>query len=301
MSILRVEELEQRHLLSGGIFRSAAPAPPFEDGGGSARIGPPPAGMQFGGPHLGPGRFDPGPSQFGPPAGENFGPFHDGNTTNGPSGAISVVRFPNGGIEAIPGGQTSARLLDSVSSIAAVGAPLIDRGAGAATVAARIAVPSQTPVLLSVLATVPNFITPHIGVSLNSGRTTGLNGESTVVGPLTPRTVTPSSGSAAFVPPAASSDPKDRGTKLIRPIGPGLLSMLPGVDLPGLSRGLREFLNGIERSAENLIDDGDSLRPWIVAGAAAVVASEIARRQLRRHDIAANRLPNPSNIPIASE
>jgi hypothetical protein len=292
MAILRVEELEQRHLLSGGFFRSAAPAPSYDHGGWAAWFSPPPMDMQIGGPRDGYGR------QFGPPAGEYSGPLRDGGrATNGPLEAGPVVRLSNSVIEAAPEGQNVARLADSRATLPVVDAPNPDRGANAATATARFTVSSQTPLLLSVLATVPSVVTPRIGVSLSPGSTTGFGGEGTGVVPATTRSVTPNSGSAVIDSPAAGTLPKDRNSKSFPPIGPGLLSILPGVDLQSLSRGLREFLARIERSAEHLVEDGDGIRPWIMAGAAAVVASEIARRQLRRHGAAANKLPNPFSVP----
>jgi hypothetical protein len=45
---------------------------------------------------------------------------------------------------------------------------------------------------------------------------------------------------------------------------------------------LGHFLTRIEKAGEQLVGDGDGLRPWLIAGAAAATACEIARRQLKR-------------------
>jgi hypothetical protein len=57
---------------------------------------------------------------------------------------------------------------------------------------------------------------------------------------------------------------------------------LPTVDLTALGQGLRQFLSRIEQAGEELVGDGDGLRPWLIAGAAAATACEIARRQMQR-------------------
>ena len=63
---------------------------------------------------------------------------------------------------------------------------------------------------------------------------------------------------------------------------PALLSAMPVVDLTVVGRGLDQFMHRLERAGEKLVGDGEGLRPWLVAAAAAATACEIARRQMRR-------------------
>jgi hypothetical protein len=63
---------------------------------------------------------------------------------------------------------------------------------------------------------------------------------------------------------------------------PSIVATLDTVDLSALGRGLERFLGRLERAGEELVGDGEGLRPWLVAGAAAATAAEIARRQLKR-------------------
>jgi hypothetical protein len=73
-----------------------------------------------------------------------------------------------------------------------------------------------------------------------------------------------------------------------------VLTPLAAIDVAALGRGLGQFLHQIEKVGEELVGDGDGLRPWLVAGAAAATACEIARRQLKR---AAEYAPIPVHDP----
>jgi hypothetical protein len=83
------------------------------------------------------------------------------------------------------------------------------------------------------------------------------------------------------------------------PPGPGVLPFLPPVPLAAVERALRQFLDQLEQVRQSLDGDrGESgLWPWIVAGAAAGAACEIARRQLRQPAgvpaLPGDRLPGP--------
>jgi hypothetical protein len=72
-----------------------------------------------------------------------------------------------------------------------------------------------------------------------------------------------------------------------------LLTVLPMVDLSALELGMRRFLEHLERKGQPLAwpPDGTGQWPWVVAGAAAAAACEIARRQLRRPAVGRTRLP----------
>jgi hypothetical protein len=62
-----------------------------------------------------------------------------------------------------------------------------------------------------------------------------------------------------------------------------LAVLAPGA-LPALGAGMQQFLEQLERMGQRLGEDRaeNGLWPWLVAGAAAAVACEIARRQLGR-------------------
>jgi hypothetical protein len=86
-------------------------------------------------------------------------------------------------------------------------------------------------------------------------------------------------------PPAAPDGQQaGGGPALPWPQAPGVLAVLPPLDLAALERGLQRFLEqlgptGPRRPGDR---DGPALWPWVVAGTAAATACEIARRQLRR-------------------
>jgi hypothetical protein len=68
----------------------------------------------------------------------------------------------------------------------------------------------------------------------------------------------------------------------------GVLTVLPSVSLSALELGMQQFLAQLERVGQGLARDrdGGELWPWVVAGtvagAAAITAGAIARRQLWR-------------------
>jgi hypothetical protein len=66
-------------------------------------------------------------------------------------------------------------------------------------------------------------------------------------------------------------------------------------ELLALELGLRQFLEQLGHARHDLGADGDVtwLWPWVVAGATAVTACELARRRLRRDDAPGPRLGNP--------
>src|SRR5262249_15876385 len=89
---------------------------------------------------------------------------------------------------------------------------------------------------------------------------------------------TPAGGAVPMVietaePPLAQAE---------QPSAAAVLAPLAAIDVAALGHGLGQFLHQIEKGGEQLVGDGDGLRPWLVAGAAAAAACEIARRQLRQ-------------------
>jgi hypothetical protein len=63
-----------------------------------------------------------------------------------------------------------------------------------------------------------------------------------------------------------------------------LWTRVPAVALTRLEQGVRELLERVEREGQRAAAEGPgaALAPWLVAGAAAAAACEIARRQVRR-------------------
>jgi hypothetical protein len=89
----------------------------------------------------------------------------------------------------------------------------------------------------------------------------------------------------ASVPATApDGEPAEGRPELSAPPVPGVLATLPPFDLSALERGMHLFLDRLGWVGQELVGrgDGTGLGPWIVAGAAAVVACEIARRQFQR-------------------
>jgi hypothetical protein len=95
------------------------------------------------------------------------------------------------------------------------------------------------------------------------------------------------------------------GEKVLPPLLqlPGLLSVLPGVEPADVERGMRAFLDQLEEIGQGWTGHGNQtgLSLWLLAGTAAVLACEMARRQLRSSAevpaLYAQRLPDSTPIP----
>ncbi len=89
----------------------------------------------------------------------------------------------------------------------------------------------------------------------------------------------------AETPPTAAQDggQAEEGPVLPSPQVPGVLTVLPPLDLTAVQLGMHQFLDQMERMGQRLVRhrDGTGLYLWIVAEATAAMACEIARRQLR--------------------
>jgi hypothetical protein len=85
-------------------------------------------------------------------------------------------------------------------------------------------------------------------------------------------------------PTAPDEEHAEAGVVRSFPEVSGALSVLPPFDLSILERGMRQFLEQVEETGSALAwpEDGTGLGVWVVAGATAAVACEIARRQLKR-------------------
>ncbi len=114
--------------------------------------------------------------------------------------------------------------------------------------------------------------------------------------PRAPGSNYPADGHAESAPPTAGDT--ERGEAPAARPAPqpvGVLALLPPIPLSAVEAGLRQFLQQVERAGQCLTADRDDggLWPWVVAGAAAAVACEIARRQFR----SAGRAPDLARRP----
>jgi hypothetical protein len=141
----------------------------------------------------------------------------------------------------------------------------------------------------------------------------GREGEGIVSSPgkplPSPPTPNPAGGGGAGgrETPAPGSDlkeqePPDGRLVLPSPQMAGVLTVLPSVSLSALELGMQQFLAQLERVGQGLARDrdGGELWPWAVAGtvagAAALTAGEIARRQLRRPPGEGTAGPHPDDL-----
>jgi hypothetical protein len=81
-----------------------------------------------------------------------------------------------------------------------------------------------------------------------------------------------------------NAEPVEEGPAPVLPRIADVLPVLPPFELSALERGIQRFLGQLEQFGENLTGRGSATGwyLWVVAGAAAVAACEIGRRQLRQ-------------------
>lgn len=279
MSILRVEQLEPRQLLSGGCFAPES-SPGTSPDAGSAfprvaerrsfveidhhRFDTPIRSQTVAEQHAGPqaphvpvlrlwsdsdGLPRPGPAPIG---GESAISDSPDNGPMGPDTAVAVrapegSELPRAAAIALPSAATPPPRLNLASGI------LFDV-AGAAGL--RLAVPA--------------FVAVAPPVSMWGGR------DDMAVAP------------AAVSPPSVRVAPDSAGDceqwfsqpELPPPLS-SVLSVLPPTDLSNLERGLRQFVAQLESTGQSLFRPAERSEfwPWIVAAAAALAACEIARRE----------------------
>jgi hypothetical protein len=128
-------------------------------------------------------------------------------------------------------------------------------------------------------------------------------GEARVV---VPGPVLPSSPGPATQPAAGGGEQAGEGPGPTPAPPSGVLAVLPPGDLSALELGMRRFLNQLEQMGQRLAcpPEGTGLWPWVVAAAAAAVACDLARRQLRRPvsepAVDLNRIPGSPPGPFAA-
>lgn len=279
MNLLRLEELESRDLLNAAYVATQPPSRESMPGNPPMWLAAPPFAGDFGGPGAGGGRM--GQALGGMPQSFDAGSAPEitfiiitfdvpeqasaGNTGGSYAGSNAGVTLSNPKPPATDAGSIAAVV--DLSSLHA-----------AAATASRAG--SQAPFTVVTPAVVPTL----------SGELQG-----PIAVPLSARTVRPgtevmpsgpawlSQGPTATVaatPAVEENQPAE--AKSVESALPGVLAALPTIDMAALGHGLQQFLTRIERAGEELVGDVDGLRPWIVAGAAAATACEIARRQMAK-------------------
>jgi hypothetical protein len=295
MCTLRLEELESRDLLSSG-FAAVLPFP-GHSGSADSRVSyvshePLPSSIDKTHPMGGFGAWT---VDFNSDIGEQ--PGHGGSMME-LTITIIVVRFvtvveqptPNpgendSGSDATPAVAPAAVNPKPTGNENSVSLTPADAGANRAAV--------STPTATRVTAATPVMIVaPPVGPT-GAAEATG------AVAQLPPRTFrvgdftagaapawlgqTPTAAGSVVTPPE-SDEPPEAGPTALIPVEQAALASLPVIDLAALGRNLQQFVSQLEHVGEELVGPGDGLRPWIIAGAAAATACEIARRQLKKTD-----------------
>jgi len=275
MFTLRLEELESRHLLSGSYY-APQPQPRY--------MSPPDNGPMLVPMQAPTGDFHGGPAAYG---GWEMPPQPFGGDPPAPMRWIVItIRLPDvnpttGGSDA--GSNTPAVAVPPRSAPADAGSIVAAAEvASVRTTAARVN--SQTPFTIVPSATVPTLAAEVQGPAAGQGPIRVLRPGDGIIGPIGPAGLTqlPTLAGVATPPSAEEVQPAETTLPVPAAAERGPLAALPAVDIAALGRGLERFLDRIERAGEELVGDGEGLRPWLVAGAAAAAACEIARRQFRR-------------------
>jgi hypothetical protein len=284
MNTLHLEELESRHLLSSGYFMpQPSSSPQFSGGRPTTVIERPPVAGFVGDTRA----FDMSGGDLAfvgmPPPAYGFG--------QQPVVVEMVIvidvpgsgnRAPPVGTDAGSAGSISASAPKSVATDTGTNVvALTDAGARPTVAAARTT--SPMPVLLPPAANIPPLAAEIPGpAAAQLTARTARTGDAVIVPgqALLSQFSTP----AGVATPSAAGDGESADAKAAEPplVVPALLSALPTVDLAALGRGLEQFMGRLERAGEQLVGDGEGLRPWLVAAAAAAAACEIARRQMQR-------------------
>lgn len=288
MPILRVEELEQRRVLSGGLSHATAPAHPTDYNGSSLQASS--------GGFADAGRLT---INFGSPSSDATTIVLLVGNSFRPMFVIAIetivfVHMPAGAPDAptianMDPGRASAAL--SAVPVNADVPPILNANSTAQALKAV----AQQPALTNTAPVTPAFVAPRFATPILTGPTSGRTGELIVP---TPSIVPPNPGGGGGV---VETEAKVETAPAKPGPVPMLLSILPTVEIAGFSRGIRQFLSGVKAAAAKVTEEASGLREWIVAGVAAAAACEIARRQLRRQREAADRVIELPPLAPASE
>lgn len=283
MSILRVEQLEPRQLLSGGCFPLQSSPRPISDAGSPfPRVAERRSFVDFGQSHFGSDT----PTWTHP-----FDVRHAGPT-------LVAVRFPIGN-DGPPRSGPGPIGGPGVSDIADSGGPT-----PAAVVAGRgpagMEVPHETNLAAAASAAPPRMNLPPATLLDLAGAAAlrlTLPALLAVAPPLSPTSgredvsVAPTTGSPGQWLRDVNAVTADPGQPRLAPpeLPPALstvLSVLSPIDLADLERGLRQFVGQLESAGRSLLRpvERGEFWPWIVAAAAALAACEIARREFRSQE-----------------
>ena len=304
---LQVEELEPRRMLNGTSFSpptppeqptstsactaQAAERPPSVDHGGQ----PAPDGPS----RTGDGRVDTGLSRGIPTRGSEVAPAKETGPSAPPppparsSGTTRIVSVPPGNGS---GDNGSVEMVRVTVAEASANQPEPSEGNREAMVAAVEAASEALPERPNSqppprFENAPGSAGPRLdGQGLSAEQSIAWaarhgGGNLGALDAFSERLRLPSP-TAAATPKASAPDggQAEEGPALPSPQLSGLLTVLPPADLSTLERGMRQFLEQLDRMGQRLTSDPDGagLYPWVIAVAAAATACEIARRQLRR-------------------
>jgi hypothetical protein len=279
MSILRVEQLEPRQLLSGSCFApQSSPRPDPDAGSPSPRVAEWRPFVDFAPIHF---SFDT-PRESRAVVVEHFDPqpvqvvwlpiINEGAPRSGPASA------GGGGIDD-SGGVRQALVATRVS--AGTETPRETTSAALPTAAPPARTSVQAAVLLDVVGAAAIRVTLPALVAV-APSVPAMPGRDEVLIPQNPVSSLPSIRETA--PSGSEADQPLPATKPEQPATlPGVLSLLPPLDLVSLERGLRQFVAQIESAGQSLLRPvaRGNMWPWVVAAAAALAACEIARREFR--------------------
>jgi hypothetical protein len=300
MPNLQVEELEARQLLSASGF--SPPSPSWQSsmpGGCTPRAAEGTPAVESGG-----SRAD-GVSQAGSGARTQTGTAATNGraitvvvpaATAGPA-AVSPAAPAAGSASPAPAGGAGSRETAAANPIPVPAAPAdaeTTRAASAETVVERPNAPAVTRVANPAAPPGTRADVPALAGARLAIREGGAGeGPLAVPGPFgrelpLPPGSGPSGGQGPAPPSGRDAEQLDEAQHRA-----GVQTALPAADLSAVELGLRQFLRQLERAGQalGLPGDGTGLWPWVVAGAAAGAACEIARRELRRPAGPGNRGP----------
>jgi hypothetical protein len=195
-------------------------------------------------------------------------PYTDGSNSNASDTGNVAVDPPTKPVDRTPAATSRETVTDAATT-----------AVNASAAISRAVIPQTTPFAFGpqanpAAAAIPPLVAP---LPLALGRTA--DGMALAVpAPAQPLATPAGGGAQAAVPESAEPPLAPEETPAAAPV----LAPLATIDMASLGRGLGQFLHQIEKVGEELVGDGDGLRPWLIAGAAAATACEIARRQLRR-------------------
>lgn len=322
MSQLHVEELEPRRLLNASRLPCIPnPEPPVDRQSLAGQRPPPPPDSHHNQDAAPPssgdfGHWRPdGPPPLAPPGPQGAGPAFASRppiaafdrAAAGPdvAGGASRAAPPIARLASSASAAGAQDTTDEVASgrvapaVTILAPPSAPSGPAAPTGASGIAAPDATPAGRGAtpMAQVTGRFHHQVAANPDAGAG-GTRDHRAAVAPTSSLSLGAGrdDASAALVAVAHRPAPAEPAMTSVRPLARleelaryapplvGVMSGIPTVALATLEQGVREFVERIERDAERVAEEGMAagLSPWVVAGAAAALACELARRQVRR-------------------